>query len=151
MAETINVLDGEEIVQARVRGESVRAISKRYNVTPADVNDVLDRFATATITHKTRIHTLALELERLDGLYRNFEQQARGGDVHSGLLLTKIIERRCVLLGLAAPVRFDPHVVNAQTEQPKNSTERIREALDRLCGVRPLLDGTEADPQGDSG
>jgi hypothetical protein len=71
---------------------------------------------------RPRIHALALALERPDGLYRGYEAQARGGDVQCGLLLTKIVERRCVLLGLAAPVRFDPHVVNTQTEQ-MNSTE----------------------------
>jgi hypothetical protein len=38
-----DILDGEDIVQARTRGESVRSIARRLSCTPAEVDDVLDR------------------------------------------------------------------------------------------------------------
>ena len=43
------ILDGEDIVQARIRGESVRSIAKRLSCTLAEVHQVLDRFAETVI------------------------------------------------------------------------------------------------------
>ncbi|GLR85833.1 hypothetical protein [Bradyrhizobium iriomotense] len=137
----IITIDGEDIVQARVRGESVRNIAKRFGCSIADVNDVLDRFAAMTITNKLRVHTLALELERLDELQRVFESQARGGDVQSALLVTKIIERRSVLLGLSMQPRSDPQVIEGQVQPAENSTERVRAAIDRIRGKLPKPEG----------
>jgi hypothetical protein len=39
------ILDGEDIVRARLRGESVRSIAKRFLCTVAEVNRILDQFA----------------------------------------------------------------------------------------------------------
>jgi len=128
----MNSIDCEDIIDARVRGESARSIAKRLGCTIDDVNDVLDRFATQTITNKLRTHTLALELERLDNLQQVFERQAKAGDVASGSLVTKIIERRCIMLGLSAPSRVDPQIIEQQTAPTQTSTERIRAAIDRI-------------------
>jgi hypothetical protein len=125
-------IDSEQIIQARIRGESVRSIARRLGCTIDDVNDVLDRFASTTLTDKLRMHTLALELERLDGLQEVFEQQAKAGDVQSALLVTKLIERRSVMLGLAAPPRTDNHIIEHARPPAMTSTERIRAAIDRL-------------------
>src|SRR5262249_54828826 len=97
------ILDGEDIVQARIRGEGVRSIAKRLSCTLAEVHKVLDRFAETTIDEKTRKHTLALELARLDELLTVFHDRALAGDVHCGALVAKIIERRCTMLGLYTP------------------------------------------------
>jgi hypothetical protein len=48
-------------------------------------------------------HTLALEVARLDELQETFYQRALGGDLACAALCTKIIERRCVMLGLSTP------------------------------------------------
>jgi hypothetical protein len=101
------------------------------------VNKVLDRFAETTIDDKTRKHMLALELERLDEIQRVFDKQARGGDIPAALLVTKIIERRCILLGLALPPRVDPQIIELQTAPAVTSTERIKAAIDRLRGRLP--------------
>jgi hypothetical protein len=80
------ILDGEDIVQARIRGESVRSIARRLSCTLAEVHKILDRFAETTIDDKTRKHSLALELERLDQLQHVFGARALEGDVASGAL-----------------------------------------------------------------
>jgi hypothetical protein len=133
-------IDGEAIIQARLRGYSVRSIAKHTGCSVADVNDVLDRFAAATITEKLRTHTLALELERLDGIMRVFEQRAREGDLGAAALITKIIERRCIMLGLAAPPRADPQIIELQAKPAETSTQRLRAAIDRIRSL-PKPDG----------
>ena len=125
-------IDSEQIIQARIRGESARSIAKRLHCTLADINDVMDRFATTTLTDKLRAHTLALEIERLDELQEVFNDQAKAGDVQSALLVTKIIERRSILLGLSAPPRTDHHIIEHAQPPAMTSTERIRAAIDLL-------------------
>ena len=43
-------IDSEAIIEARVRGESIRSISKRLGCSVADINDVLDRYAKVAIS-----------------------------------------------------------------------------------------------------
>jgi hypothetical protein len=128
------VLDGEDIVQARIRGESVRSIAKRFSCTLAEVNKVLDRFADITIDDSTRKHTLALELARLDELQSVFHNRALAGDVHCGALVAKLIERRCTMLGLYTPQSTTLQVIEVQAPK-ETSTERIRAAIDRIRNV----------------
>src|SRR5262245_61642989 len=140
----MNAIDSEEIIEARVRGESVRSIAKRLGCTVTDINDVLDHFATQTISAKLRTHTLALELERLDSLQQVFERQAKAGDVASAHLVTKLIERRCILLGLAAPPRVDSHIIEHASPPAMTSTEKLRAAIDRLrLEKKPNGEGSE--------
>ena len=125
-------IDSDAIIQARIRGDSVLAIAKQFGCTVADVNDVLDRFASMTLTDKLRTHTLALELARLDDMQRVFEPAMKAGDIQAAALVTKFIERRCILLGLAAPPRVDPHILELQVVPAETSTERIRAAIYRI-------------------
>jgi hypothetical protein len=69
----------------------------------AAVNEAIDRWAASAITDKLRMQSLALELARLDELQETFYARARDGDVSCGALVTKIIERRCVILGRSTP------------------------------------------------
>jgi hypothetical protein len=80
----MNEIDGEEIIRARLGGESERAIARRLKITLADVRDALDRFSATVINHHTRLHTLALDLERLDEMITAFRPMAKGGDVQAG-------------------------------------------------------------------
>lgn len=134
MAATI---DSDAIIQARIRGYSTRQICKTLGCTPADVSDTLDNFARLTLTKSLRTHTLALELARLDELQRVFEKQAKAGDAASAIIVLKITERRCMMLGLSAPPRVDPHIIEMQIQPAVTSTERIRAALDRLAIAKP--------------
>jgi len=132
MSNAISVIDSDAIVEARVRGESIRSIAKRLKVSITDIHDTLDRFAKVTISQNLRTHTLALELERLDNLQQAYEQQARAGDIQAAMLVAKLIERRCIMLGLSAPPRVDPQIIEQQTAPTQTSTERIRAAIDRI-------------------
>ena len=126
-------MNDDEIVQQRVSGRSARAIARAQGCTLADVTRVLDRFTETTIDDKTRKHTLALELARLDELQETFYARALEGDVACGALITKIIERRCVMLGLYTPQTATLQVIEGEAPR-ETSTERLRAAIDRIRG-----------------
>jgi hypothetical protein len=128
-------MNDDEIVQQRVSGRSARAIARAHGITPAEVSKVLDRFTETTIDDKTRKHTLALELARLDELQETFYARALEGDVACGALITKIIERRCVMLGLYTPQTATLQIIEA--EAPKEtSIDRIEAAINRIRGIK---------------
>ena len=126
-------MNDDEIVQQRVSGRSARAIARAQGCTLAEVTRVLDRFTETTIDDKTRKHTLALELARLDELQETFYARALEGDVACGALITKIIERRCVMLGLYTPQTATLQIIEAEAPR-ETSTERLRAAIDRIRG-----------------
>jgi hypothetical protein len=137
----------DEIIQQRVSGRSVRAIARTFGVSVAEVTAVLDRFARTTIDDKVRKHTLALELARLDELQEIFYARAMEGDVQSGALVAKIIERRCMMLGLYTGPTATLQVIEAQAPM-ETSTEKIRRVLDQLRGTTDgAIDG-ESDQGG---
>ena len=61
-------MNDDVIIQQRISGRSARAIARAQGCTLTEVNRVLDCFTETTIDDKTRKHTLALELARLDEL-----------------------------------------------------------------------------------
>ena len=126
-------MNDDEIVQQRVSGRSARAIARAQGCTLAEVTRVLDRFTETTIDDKTRKHTLALELARLDELQETFYARALEGDVACGALITKIIERRCTMLGLYTPQTATLQIIEAEAPR-ETSTERLRAAIDRIRG-----------------
>ena len=102
-----------------------------YAASAAAVSSAI--FTETTIDDKVRKHTLALELARLDELQETFYARALEGDVACGALITKIIERRCVMLGLYTPQTATLQII--KTEAPRQtSTERLRAAIDRIRG-----------------
>src|SRR5499433_3967386 len=128
-------MNDDEVIRQRISGRSARAIAKAQATTVAEVNKALDRFTEMTIDDKTRKHTLALELARLDELQETFYARALEGDVACGALITKIIERRCVMLGLCAPQTATLQIIEAEAPR-ETSTERLRAAIDRIRGER---------------
>ena len=129
-------MNDDTILQQRIVGRSARAIAKAQGCTLAEVSRVLDHFTETTIDDKTRRHTLALELARLDELQETFYARALEGDVSCGALITKIIERRCVMLGLYTPQTATLQIIEA--EAPKEtSIDRIEAAINRIHGIKP--------------
>ena len=126
-------MNDDTIIQQRVSCRSARAIARAQGCTLAEVSKVLDRFTETTIDDKTRKHTLALELARLDELQETFYARALEGDVACGALITKIIERRCTMLGLYTPQTATLQIIEAETPR-ETSTERLRAAIDRIRG-----------------
>src|SRR5215471_11476736 len=126
-------MNDDVIIQQRVSGRSARAIARAQGCTLTEVSKVLDRFTETTIDDKTRKHALALELARLDELQETFYARALEGDVACGALITKIIERRCTILGLYTPQTATLQIIEAEAPR-ETSTERLRAAIDRIRG-----------------
>ena len=126
-------MNDDTIIQQRVSGRSARAIARAQGCTLTEVSRVLDRFTETTIDDKTRKHTLALELARLDELQETFYARALEGDVACGALITKIIERRCVMLGLYTPQTATLQVIEAETPR-ETSTDKISALIERIRG-----------------
>jgi hypothetical protein len=72
--------DDDRIIRHRIAGHSGPKIAKTRRTTVCEVNGAIDRWADSTITDKTRKHTLALELARLDELQETFYARALEGD-----------------------------------------------------------------------
>jgi DNA-binding transcriptional MerR regulator len=126
-------MNDDTIIQQRVSGRSARAIARAQGCTLAEVSKVLDRFTETTIDDKTRKHTLALELARLDELQETFYARALEGDVACGALITKIIERRCVMLGLYTPQTATLQIIEAEAPR-ETSTDKISALIERIRG-----------------
>jgi hypothetical protein len=141
MAREINAT---AIIKARIRGES--EIARRFKVSVDDVNDCVDSFARLKLTHRTRLHALALDIQRLDDVLHANMPAAKAGDFQAGMLINKTIESRRILLGLAAPRPADQQTIEAQAPPRATSTDRIAEVLERLCieGRRSRRRGTSA-------
>jgi len=126
-------MNDDTIIQQRVSGRSARAIARAQGCTLAEVSKVLDRFTETTIDDKTRKHTLALELARLDELQETFYARALEGDVACGALITKIIERRCVMLGLYTPQTATLQIIEAEAPR-ETSADKISAPIERIRG-----------------
>ena len=138
-------MNDDVIIQQRISGRSARAIAKAQGCSVVEVNKALDRFTETTIDDKVRKHTLALELARLDELQETFYARALEGDVACGALITKIIERRCVMLGLYTPQTATLQIIEA--EAPKEtSIDRIEAAINRIRGIKPPATDQDDDP-----
>ena len=126
-------MNDDEVIRQRISGRSARAIAKAHATTVAEVNKALDRFTETTIDDKIRKHTLALELARLDELQEVFYARALEGDVQCGALCTKIIERRCTMLGLYTPQTATLQVIETETSR-ETSTDKISALIERIRG-----------------
>lgn len=137
-------LDSEAIIEARISGEPEHKIAKRFGCSYADVMDALGMYATRTLTGALRTNTLAIELARLERLHKRFEHQAIAeGDPQAAQIVLKAIERRSILLGIAAPPRHDPQLIEMQIQPKQTSTERIFAAI---AAVK-ALPAQEIDPE----
>ncbi|HEY2529283.1 MAG TPA: hypothetical protein VGJ20_15270 [Xanthobacteraceae bacterium] len=130
--------DDDQIIQQRINGRSVREIAKAQGCSVAEVNFVIERSSNEALTDRVRKHTLCLELARLDELQQVYYQRALEGDVQSGALVTKIIERHGGMLGLHVPQTAVLKIVEDAAPR-ETSTDRIETAL--------LTDGRKKDDE----
>lgn len=88
-------------------GASVRQAAEQLDVAPSTVSRAIRRVLDATAQEvKAGADTLrAQELARLDALQIPAWRKAQAGDMGAARVVIRIIERRCRLLGLDAPVR----------------------------------------------
>jgi hypothetical protein len=130
--------EDDAVLEQRLAGKSARAIGRELKLSVGQVDAILDRVL-PEIGNPARLRAIALDLQRLDGLLQTFYQRAVNGDVNSGTLCVKIMERRSLLWGLDAPSKLDVITVRAQ-EAPR-SFDRIREAVYRVARGSAPPDG----------
>ena len=142
--------EDDAVLEQRLAGKSARAIGRELKLTVGQIDAILDRVL-PEIGNPARLRAVALDLQRLDGLLQTFYQRAVNGDVNSGTLCVKIMERRSLLWGLDAPSRFD--VISVQAQQTPRSFERIRAAVYQVArGSSAPVDGPSPDAiSGDRG
>jgi hypothetical protein len=123
-----------------------------------DVGVNFSQLAVGTpVTPKMKATALELELERLDQYQASQHQDAINGDRDAIAMCLQIAELRADFLGTRAPasLRIDPVQLMEQAQPQKTSTERIKEAIDRIRAEsgRPALDwdgppsSSELDPE----
>jgi hypothetical protein len=121
---------GDRIYALRLAGVAAREIAKRLSVGLADVDRAVEE-RMVKIDAKFRAAAIALDTERLEQLLARFLSQAYAGDLSSGHLCLRLLERRSHLLGLDSPLRLDAVVVT-QAANPESSTEFYERMLDEL-------------------
>ena len=150
MNQALTVVDEDQILELRLGGASTKTIARRFRIPVEAVNDVLDA-AFEQLSDRGRLRATHLELARLDELLGKFRAKALEGDPVAANLLVRLSERRSALLGLDHR-QVDPVMLSLSVMPRASSTDRIREAIDRLrhdplYGGRP--DPEEpADPNG---
>jgi len=141
------ILDGQAIVEARLRGESEVAIMRRFGCSAADLLDALDSFARQKLHHRTRLHRVAIHLALYDELIEAHQPRARQGDVQSGMLVAKVLEQERILLGIGQQPRNDQTIIEVQSEPAKTTTDKLEAVIYALCG--PPAAATPDSPPGD--
>jgi hypothetical protein len=121
----------------RLAGKSTRAIARELRVAEDKVRETVEKMLTP-VTPKLKANAVELALERFDLYQASQHQAALNGDREAIAMCLKIEEQRADLLGTRAPshVRVDPVLLMQQAEPQKTSTERIREALDRIAAMK---------------
>jgi hypothetical protein len=84
---------------------------------------------------------VTLELARLDELQEIFHARALDGDVQCGALVTKIVERGCVMLGLSTPRTVVLQIVEEVTPR-ETGIDKIEPVPAELA----TQDGKKSDP-----
>jgi hypothetical protein len=121
----------------RLAGKSTRMIARELHVAEDKVRETVEKMLTP-VTPKLKANAVELALERFDQYQASQHQAAIEGDREAIAMCLKIEEQRADLLGTRAPaaVRIDPVQLREQAEPQKTTTDRIREALDRIAAMR---------------
>ena len=116
---------------------STRTIARELRVAEDKVRETVEKMLTP-ITPKLKLTALQEALERFDLYQASQHQAAVNGDREAIAMCLKIEEQRADLLGTRAPsaVRIDPVQLVEQAQPQKTSTDRIREALDRIAAMK---------------
>jgi hypothetical protein len=125
-----------QIVELRT-GKSEGEICRLLGCTVADVHRAIDARAAVTLSAQNRLRLIYLQLQRIEELEAAFMPQAKAGEVASGALITKLMERKSTLLGLNAPIRVDPIQLQESVGLQLTSTESVLEKIRRLKASDP--------------
>jgi hypothetical protein len=129
-------MDHDELVN-----KQVARIARDHGCTVAEVNAALDRHLIELDRDRYLKRALAMQLLVLDQLENAFHSKAvEDRDTAAGMLLVKISERKATLLGLNPPLGHAVAVIQHDPPAAQTSTERLREAIDRIQGRHPKVD-----------
>jgi len=123
----------EQIVSARIAGESSRALAKLHGCLSREVEEAVDRRLDYTLDNRQRMRLVKLSVERISALMKPFYERAiRDKDCAAGTLCVKLEERLSLLLGLDVPLQARVDVYQAQVDQEPTSFEKIHEMILRI-------------------
>jgi hypothetical protein len=132
-ASNVEILTREEqMFRQRLAGVPVRRIAAEHGCSVEEAQTIIAGLCTS-VTAQGRLHSLELELERLDELQEVFHVKAKAGDPQCAAIVIRLQERRSALLGLDAPASYlnAVQLVN-QTAPKESSVDKIMAALNRL-------------------
>lgn len=138
-------LRDRQIVHLRILGKSDEDISRHFGVTVADVRRAVDARAAAALSAENRVRMIYLQARQIEELEAAFMPQAKGGDVASGALMHKLMERKATLLGLNAPLRIDPIQLAESVQGRETTTGQLARLLDDIQGKGKPVDEGEAE------
>ena len=133
----------EQIVSARIAGESTRALAKLHRCTSSEVEAAVDRRLDYTLDNRQRMRLVKLSVERISALMKPFYERAiRDKDCAAGTLCVKLEERLSLLLGLDQPIQSRLDVYQVTAEQEPAPFQKIHEMI--MC-IGRQKDGNGAD------
>ena len=110
-------MNDDTIIKQRIGGRSVRAIAKTNGCSVAEVNQVLDLFANATITDQVRKHTMALELPR------RLSRRPPRLDAGAGTEFDHVVRRQRRYVDLARLAGLDDVITQRRVTAPVDGVE----------------------------
>jgi hypothetical protein len=114
--------------RARLCGESLRAIAKRFGVSVSTVERAVQERCVA-ITPENRHQALRVELERLESLWLTFNALAQEGSEAAAAVCLRIIERRSSMWGLDSHSPVQPLLLVEARPNTLSSTDKILAVL----------------------
>jgi hypothetical protein len=122
----------QAMFRQRLAGKSLRNIAADFGCELEEVQKIVAGMCTG-ITNRIKLHTIELELERLDELQAAFHEKAKAGDPQCAAIVLRIQERRAALLGLDTPTKIDAIQIAIATAPAPTGIERIRAAIERVA------------------
>lgn len=131
-----------KVVELLCSGLSTREAARELSLPLRAVERSLIR-TSGGVSPTIRERELLLLYEQMNHLHRAHYPKALEGDYDSTVAVLRCADMRARLFGLYAPVNQPPVDDSAELE---TSTDKIRAALDRVCGIAPPVIDGEGEP-----
>jgi cytochrome P450 len=128
-----------KVLAARLAGVSIRKIGREMKLSDDAVLQSLDR-SLPRLTPELRVRLFREDLQRLDELTTYYWAQARSGNTAAANVVTKLMERRSLMLGSDSPSRIELVTRVADGEQP-GGTELLLEQLRLIAAEHRVIEG----------
>src|SRR5262245_16639154 len=122
-----------DVLTLRLQGLSLRVIAEKLGCGIEDVNASMARNF-GGITPEMRARAIEEDVARCMAIFGAFYERALGGNAEAAAVCIKILERHARLFGLDRPASDDSALNEAMRASKQTSSQRIRQALDRVVG-----------------